>query len=258
LPDIVPSLIASVWSNDGDSAGIGVNPRSAYIRVVRSVRTVAERTGTLTAMQGSARPWVRYLRTLLSIYDVEDQASLDIPWWTYRAIREVEGFLAARDDARVFEYGSGASTVWLSRRADFVHSVEHDPDFARRMRLLLDGVDNVALHEVPPRPAQDREQIITSGRSGHQGLDFREYVETIDRVGGRFDLVVVDGRARVACLSQALARLTPGGMVLLDDARRRRYRPAWKVNGAEFSVLAGAKPCVPYRDATAIARVAQR
>ena len=235
-----------------------VNPKSAYVRAVRGLRHAADRTGSLSAMETSGRPWVRHLRTLLAIYDVEDQASLDIPWWTYQAIREVEAFLATRRDCRVFEYGSGASTLWLSRRAQFVHSVEHDRDFARRMRGLLDGVHNVALHEVAARPSSGHQHAVTSGRSDQRGLDFAEYVETIDRVGGRFDLVVVDGRARVACLHRALPRLTAGGMVLFDDARRRRYRSAWKVDGAEISLLAGAKPCVPYRAVTAVARVTGR
>src|SRR3546814_16693648 len=52
---------------------------------------------------------------------------LDLPWWTLRAKRLVEHHLAARPEARVFEYGAGASTVFLARRARQVVSVEHDP-----------------------------------------------------------------------------------------------------------------------------------
>ena len=42
---------------------------------------------------------------------------------------------------------------------------------------------------------------VPSGKEGHGGLDFAEYVASIDEVPGTFDLVVIDGRAREACLA---------------------------------------------------------
>jgi hypothetical protein len=42
-----------------------------------------------------------------------------------------------------------------------------------------------------------------------------------------FDLIIVDGRERVKCLSRARDLLVPGGSVLLHDASRPRYAPAW-------------------------------
>ena len=230
---------------------MGIRP--LYVRVMRLARAGLARNGALDRMAASRRPVVRHLRTLFALYDARDLASLDLPWWTYRAIDEVERFLASRPGARVFEYGSGASTVWLARRADRVESVEHDLRFAAEVRDLVDGLDNVVLHEVPATTTE-AQAVVRSGRHGQTDLDFGAYVRAIDRVGGRFDLVVIDGRARVACLHHALDHLAEDGLVVFDDVRRRRYRTVMELDDVEIRVLTGAKPCLPYRDATALLR----
>jgi hypothetical protein len=231
-----------------------VSLKSGYVRAARLLRVQARRTGLLSWMECSKLSWVRHARTMLSIYDAHDLAALDLPWWTYRAATHVEGFLASRNAPRVFEYGSGASTLWLSRRAAEVHTVEHDRGFAEQVRGLLGEVTNVTLHAVPgvavPSPS------IRSNRAGHEGLDFAAYVDSVALPGGHFDLVVIDGRARLACLARALDYLSPGGMVLFDDIRRARYRPALETPGIEYRLLRGAKPSLPYPDATALIRLA--
>jgi hypothetical protein len=44
-----------------------------------------------------------------------------------------------------------------------------------------------------------------------------------DQGDASLDLVIVDGRARVACGLAAMAKVKPGGMLLLDDSDRPRY-----------------------------------
>lgn len=67
------------------------------------------------------------LRSLFTIYDVDDLIWLDLPWRTFHSIGFIERFLAKKTNASGFEFGSGASTIWLGRRAEMVVSVEHDP-----------------------------------------------------------------------------------------------------------------------------------
>jgi predicted O-methyltransferase YrrM len=93
-----------------------------------------------------------------------------------------------------------------------------------------------------------------SAKPGYAGRDFTAYVETIDRVDGAFDLVVVDGRARVACAERALPRLAPGGVLLLDDAWRRRYRVGIRSLPATAQHLPGPAPSLPYPSDTALLR----
>ena len=47
-----------------------------------------------------------------------------VPWFTYPAIRMLEKIITP--DLRVFEYGSGGSSIWWSERVNEVYSIEHD------------------------------------------------------------------------------------------------------------------------------------
>jgi predicted O-methyltransferase YrrM len=244
------------------SDSVGTRARRAYVSAAHAARTGLDRSGLLRRWDARVRTRPggpgAHLRSLLSVYDAADLARLGLPWWTYGATTAVERFLADRCDgqAAVFEFGSGASTVWLAERAERVTSVEHDVGFAPTVQALLAGrglADRVALHVVPPR-ASDA-PVLPSAARGQAGLDFADYVGTLARVGGRFDLVVVDGRARAACLTAGLEHLRPGGLLLLDDAQRRRYadalaaaaRAGWRVDRYR-----GAAPTVPLPRETAL------
>ncbi|QZH75086.1 MAG: class I SAM-dependent methyltransferase [Erythrobacter sp.] len=176
--------------------------------------------------------WQRWSASLLAIHDVGRMTALDLPWWNVTATREVADFLAATKNSRVFEYGSGASTVWLARRAAEVISVEHDRDWHRIIEPLVAGTGNAT---VLPRDLQ--------------GSD---YIDAIATAGGQFDLVVIDGRRRNDCLQSALPFLKPGGIVLFDDTSRSRYRVAIAGCGLRSHRHFGRSYCVPYPDSSTI------
>ncbi|MCG8917591.1 class I SAM-dependent methyltransferase [Actinokineospora sp. PR83] len=225
--------------------------RGAYVGGVRAARGLADRVGLLDRLGGSGAHTARHLRTLFAIHDVADLAGLDLAWWSYPAMARVERFLAARDAPRVFEFGAGASTAWLARRAAEVHSVEHDAGFAGHVRALLADAPHVTLHAVPATPA-GASTVVRSGRAGHEHLDFGAYASTIDAVGGEFDLVVVDGRARVACFRRALDHLAPDGLVVFDNIRRKRYAEATTTPGTRVEYLRGGTPALPYPTTTGL------
>jgi hypothetical protein len=194
-----------------------------------------------------------WLYSLTKVHDSVAMVELDVPWWTYRAVDEVERWLGARPrPARVFEYGSGASTVWLARRSASVVSVEHHEEFAALMRRLLAPIDNATLLVRPATPTADPE--VPSAKEGYAGLDFTAYVGAIGETEGEIDLVVVDGRARERCLDQALPRLAPDGLVVFDNSRRRRYRRAIGAAPVVEHRLAGLTPTLPYPDQTSLLR----
>jgi predicted O-methyltransferase YrrM len=235
--------------------------REAYVRTLRAARGAAERTRVLDRLGSSDRASARHLRTLFAIHDLDDMISLDLPWWTYRAAGRVEDFLADREGkARVFEYGSGASTLWLAKRAGEVHSVEHHAGFAEFLAGRVAGCSNVTLRHVPARPVPARpagaHPVAPSRRLGHRKLDFADYVRAIDEVDGEFDLMVIDGRARIECLRAALPRLAADGMIVFDNYDRRRYRQDIRrgrlLDGLAVERLRGAAPCLPYLSVTAL------
>jgi protein-L-isoaspartate O-methyltransferase len=226
--------------------------RGAYVTGVKTVRKAADKSGLLNKLANSDSARLRHLRTLFSIHDVADLAQLDVAWWSYPAMKRVDEFLAARPDARVFEYGAGASTAWLAKRAGQIDSVEHDAEFVEYVKELLADTPGVKLHAVPPTKAT-AETTIRSQRHGHLDLDFGDYVGTIDQVGGPFDLVVVDGRARVDAFRRALDHLKDDGVVVFDNIRRKRY---WDVvsrmPGLRIELLKGGTPALPYPTTTGL------
>jgi predicted O-methyltransferase YrrM len=191
--------------------------------------------------------------SLTCAHDSMALADLDVPWWTYRAIDAVDAWLGSRArPIRCFEYGSGASTLWLARRADEVLTVEHDAGFAATLAGRLATAGNVSMQVIPAVPA-DR-PAVPSAKEGYAGMDFAGYAAAIDCHEGGFDLIVVDGRARQACLAHALPRLRDDGLIVFDNSARRRYRPA--IRGAPVSEirLRGLTPTLPYPEQTSLLR----
>lgn len=237
---------------------VGATLRGYYVAAARAARVAAQRSGLLEKLDRSyrTRPGgpAAHLRTLFAIHDVDDLVNLDIPWWTYGAIRAVERRLTELDGAaRVFEYGSGASTVWLGNRSKEVHSVEHHAGFAQVMRRVLAQAglrDKVELLEVGAETLSD--PITRSGRKGENHVDYTAYSQAIKQVGGQFDIVVVDGRARVACCMASLPHLAPGGLIVFDDAQRPRYQEGIQRSGLPVRRIWGWVPSLPYPRQTAL------
>ena len=226
--------------------------KTAYAAGARATGRVLVKTRVMSEHPPSRDKRTRHwLHSLTRVHDSLAIARLDVPWWTYRAVDVVDVWLAARPSpARVFEYGSGASTLWLAKRSAEVHSVEHHAEFGAMMAERLAEVPNAHLAVV--EAADSSSPRVPSGKEGHGGLDFAAYVDALDRVEGSFDLVVVDGRAREACLAKALPRLARGGIVVYDNSARRRYRPAIEQSGLQEHALRGLTPTLPYPDQTSV------
>ncbi|MCG7580087.1 hypothetical protein [Mycolicibacterium sp. OfavD-34-C] len=138
------------------------------------------------------------------------------PWWPYDMHEYVQGLLAP--GAAVFEYGGGGSSLWFHDSGVKLAVVEHDANWIKQLREILPT--DVQLIEAPP-------QANGTVRSAVEDGYFDEYVKSIDTfANGVFDLVVVDGRARVDCVLRARDKVKPGGHLLLDDSDRERYDAA--------------------------------
>lgn len=176
--------------------------------------------------------WRRWGASLLAIHDVDRMTALDLPWWNVAATHTVEKFLAKTANARVFEYGAGASSVWLAKRAKTVISVEHHVEWHRQILRILQPFENADLWQ--------------------RNLDSAAYVDAIEEAGGPFDLIVIDGRRRIDCLRRAVAHLSANGVILFDDSGRRRYRHGIASSGLNESRYFGRSYCVPYPDCSSI------
>lgn len=229
----------------------------AYARLMHSVRRYLVSRGHLSIPDKDApRARVRmWWRSLFSVFDFEDFASLGIPWWNFTATAEVSTFLNSRPNPHVFEWGSGASTLWLASRGAKVTSVESDPSWATRLVPLIPP--NVTIVQAVPT-AYLGPHSARSKRMGFRHLDFSSYVNTIDQTPGFFDLIVIDGRAREACLAKALERVKSDGIIVFDNTNRLRYRKALKLYSARISMKSfwGLTPILPWPSRTSIVKVA--
>lgn len=129
---------------------------------------------------------------------IEEMMSIDaqgqpLPWYTYPMIEQLQQFDLA--GCEVFEYGCGNSSLWWAARAARVCSMEHSPEWAGRM--------------LERAPANLR---ITCTE------DKEAYVGAIRAAGGPFDVIIIDGRWRLACSQEAPAHLKPGGLIVFDNS----------------------------------------
>lgn len=228
--------------------------KRVYVQTMHAVRSGLQRVGALGLLDRYLhhRP-VHYIRSQFAIYDVEDLAHLDSPWWSYGAIDAVDAWLSDRENVRAFEWGSGASTLWLEKRVDQLVSIEHDLDFAHQVEQLV----NERTEVVPVEAVRSNQPRIGSLRAGHENLDFEDYVHAIDSHAGSFDLICIDGRARVECLEVAIPRLAPKGIIVFDNSERKRYRSGIEQPGLAVETFRGLAPALPTLSSTSIIRTLQ-
>lgn len=201
----------------------------AGIRYVRPVATTLLRCAFLLRILASPsqrRHARRWLRSLTSGYLLETAT----PWLAFDAIDYLEHHL--RTHIRVFEYGSGGSTLfWLRYGASCV-SVEHEAHWYALLRPQLAAEPSAEYRFVAPEPVAteclpldpaDPAQY-ASADLALRDYSFRAYASQIDEFADRsFDVILIDGRARPSCIMHAARKVADGGMLILDNANRSYY-----------------------------------
>jgi hypothetical protein len=151
----------------------------------------------------------------------------ETPWVTFAARGWLAGYLDPT--MSVFEWGSGASTLFLARRVAHVVSIEYEQRWFRSIGASMErsGLGNVDLRHIEPGPAGRPDPPgsepggFTSSDALYRGRSFERYVRSIESFPDRtFDLVWVDGRSRVACARACVPKVKEAGAVLLDDSDR--------------------------------------
>lgn len=130
----------------------------------------------------------------------------DHPWLTREANQILASYLKESDIG--LEFGSGRSTLWFAKRVKNITSVEHDECWHKKVSRYLEdnNVRNVDYHLIPKDTDDD------------QG-DRSSYVRLMERFeAGSVDFVLVDGLYRDFCALKALSIISPGGMLIIDNA----------------------------------------
>lgn len=136
----------------------------------------------------------------------EKQIERKEAWLPEETLKRIENYLILLGcEAKVFEFGSGTSTKWLEQMSSMVISVEHDLNyFSSLYKYHHETVANINIifQETP-------------------------YNKVIEKYNDEiFDLILVDGRNRQACIRSAIPKLKSGGWLVLDNSERDYYKPA--------------------------------
>ena len=155
-----------------------------------------------------------------------DRLSLSLPWITFASLRFLDGIL--HPNMKAFEYGSGGSTLYLAKRIQELVSVEHAQEWYANVqtKLAAQGLKNVANHFITPDSIPNASYLSSYGPK-EVGQSFEKYVKSIEAYPEEhFDLIIIDGRARSACIRHAWPKLKTGGYLLFDNADRSGYQKA--------------------------------
>lgn len=145
-----------------------------------------------------------------------------IPWMNYAFVELLDERL--NHSLRMFEYGAGFSSLYFSKQVKEIVSIEYDKAWEDKLRELL-------------KPCHNHTLLVEPVGEG--------YIHAAQGTEEKFDVILVDGRERVACFKSGLQALTPRGVIILDDSDRDEYKPAFQIarkQGFRHLTISGLKP----------------
>jgi hypothetical protein len=170
-----------------------------------------------------------------------DPLKNDLPWITFKAAQFLEKIL--KNDLIVFEYGSGSSTLYFSRRVAMLVSIEHDPDWYNHIQQTINelAITNTKCKLIEPELLSENQSTDYLSQSTlYLNKHFEFYVKSIDTYPDRyFDIILIDGRSRPKCIAHAKNKIKQGGYLVVDNSERTYYfegndflwdKKEWKIN----------------------------
>jgi hypothetical protein len=155
-----------------------------------------------------------------------------LPWYTYSCL----DFLKYRTYASktVLEFGGGQSSLWWSRRAQAVVTLEGDNEWYGKIKQKMPS--NVALFLVS---MQDPAECIKECND-----ILRDYPA--------FDIVVIDGLYRFELISIAQAKMASGGAIICDNAEGYGFAEGFRRSGMSRVDFFGNAPGVVLPHCTSV------
>ena len=133
-----------------------------------------------------------------------DKDGKPLPWYTYPFIEFINQRI--NSSMRIFEYGSGNSTLWWSDRVASLVACEHDEDWFKTISKKIPATVNYR----------------------HIRLQYGgEYCKLISSFTSEFDCVIIDGRDRVNCAMNAIGALKENGIIIWDNSDRKSYEEGY-------------------------------
>jgi len=167
-----------------------------------AVFSLLRRCGSVPASPVRALTQIGWLESVKRAEPI-DAEGRPLPWFTYGAISFLDQIVPTK--GFVLEIGGGNSSLWWKARGNHVSVLESNADWAKQ--LGGQGIDDVTI-------VSDASAVLL-------------HMERLDKLGARFDAVVVDGvEPRTAYLLPAAQLLSTTGVLVFDNADRAEYRDA--------------------------------
>lgn len=185
------------WRNmfeDRDS----FNPsRDAKVPLRRTPLSIIVRGALLLGNLTFSRHPFDALVRLRSMAAPKRALSYPVPWLTFGAIRTISARLST--ESMVFEYGAGHSTLYWAKLGARVFSVEGNEQWYDILKAFLDA-----------HPDYQIQLFFETEKA--------RYIEAIEKAHvGSFDVVIIDGAHRRACVQAAVSFVKPGGLLVVDN-----------------------------------------
>jgi len=129
----------------------------------------------------------------MSRWECIDKNDEPVPWYTYPATE----YLNQLDftECNVFEYGSGNSTIYWSKRCKKLCSVEDNSKW-------YDQIDRKLGSRVDYRLLANK----------------KDYINSISSYSFDFDIIIIDGSHRFECATESIKKLKETGFIILDNS----------------------------------------
>lgn len=179
--------------------------------------------------------YIRYriLRPLLKIYTKSYRLLIkNSPWLAPPSIKFLQKTL--NNNLTFLEFGSGKSTLFFAGKVKHLVSVEHHEGWYNKVKDALNthGFNNVSYKLI--RPEKDELKIEIDKRHREEFdvelINYKDYYGHLDNYPeAHFDFILIDGRARVECVQHSIPKLKPGGVLMVDNSERKRYKPIFNI-----------------------------
>lgn len=130
-------------------------------------------------------------------WDCRDKNNNYIPWYTYPAIEYFNNIDFS--DKVIFEFVSGNSSIYWSKKAKKVISIEHNKKWYAKVKSISMSNQEILYRE-----------------------DSIEYESSLSEQDSKFDVIIIDGIRRIECSKMIKNFLhmesSEGCMVILDNA----------------------------------------
>lgn len=159
----------------------------------------------------------------------QDENGDFVPWMSFDAIKFLKENIT--ENSHIFEFGSGASTLFFSKKTDHLISIESNKKWLEIISSKL------------PKNAKNK---IFLNENALDDDNYQLFAKNYAiKNNQKFDLIVIDSLKRFQCAINSINAISKNGIILLDDSERKNYRKIFdffKENGFKEQNFPGLAP----------------